>query len=382
MTRLMGYAEIHARSATTFAVAGAPVLFRDAVIEDGRAFLVRRGDRVAAAFELGQADAELIRLADAERLVTLAEIDSEGGLDLVRAVRIGFASMRAASPVWIPGRHAEGLSVDCRNWRARAALASMSVDHVALPAPDRPVGAGPLLEIGVVGEIGEGDNRAESIISALRAAPEASVRLSIDSIGGNLDEALGICAALAAHPKAVFVAIEGTASSAAALVALQGDVREIAAHATMLLHPPHITVDAANAGDLKGFLGRLEARGEEMARLVAARAGRPLAVAREWLGRETSFSAGEAVEQGLAHSVAYDKPALAPDAIRARFAPINGPFAGIRPKPAPAPLFAYGGTYARGSVVRHAGRTFVARRDALAAPGLEPDRDTALWRRA
>ena len=85
-------------------------------------------------------------------------------------------------------------------------------------------------------------------------------------------------------------------------------------------------MNTTNARDLESHIARLETASEEMAKIVAARTGQPIDVAEKWLSDETSFNAGAAVNAGLVHRIAYDAAPITPEALRAKFAPINGPF--------------------------------------------------------
>ena len=378
--KIMGFQHLEwARTATTFIVAGAPLFLGDEILEDGRLFLVVKGDDVAVGIEAAEvmSGTPLARYVDSGRLSVRAELEQQAGMDVVVSARLAFSS----GSVWVHGRIDDALSTGEKNWRARTALAAVAGDRAPkLPMPNRPVGSGEPVGIDLIGDIGDIGNRAVDL-AFVRQNRDASVIVNIDLPGGNLEEANAIYAILTEHPRAVFANI-ARANSAAALVALGADVRSIAPDGQMLLHPPVFsTLDSVNARDLELHIERLELASRSLSRIVAARTGQPASIVETWLSEETSFGAGEAIDVGLAHHIAWDCAPITPAAIRARFAPIGGPY---RPKPAKAaaaPLFAYGARYARGATVRHAGSVFVARRDCFAAPGLEPGRDNA-WRRA
>jgi ATP-dependent protease ClpP protease subunit len=378
--KIMGFEHLEwARPTTTFVVAGAPLFLGDEVLEDGNLFLVkRREEEIALGVEVCRvmSGTVLARRAMAGQLAVEAEVGQRGGVDIIVSARLAFRS----GSVWIEGRLDDMLSKDERNWRARTALAAVAGDgRSILPMPDHPVGEGEPIGIDLVGDIGRIGNRAADL-AFLRQHRERSVIINIDSDGGNLEEARGIYRILASCQHAVYCNIT-RANSAAVLPALAADVRSIAADGQMLLHPPVFsTLDGVNARDLEIHIERLNSAAAELARIVAARSGQPIDIVAEWLSEESLFDAGSAVNAGLAHHVAYDQAPITPQAIRARFAPVNGPFQGRRPAASAAPVFAYGGRYRVGDRVRHDGQIFVARRPCFGAPGLEPDRDAA-WRR-
>ena len=172
----------------------------------------------------------LARYAGTGRLAVAAQVEQQNGVDVIVAGRLAFRS----GSVWIDGRIDETLSSDDKQWRsARTAFASIAISEPKLPMPDRPLGDGEPIGIDLIGDIG---NRADDL-GFIRQHRDASIIIHIDSRGGVLSEARRIYAILARHECAVLCNIS-VANSAAALVALAGDIRSIAADGQMLLHPP------------------------------------------------------------------------------------------------------------------------------------------------
>ena len=156
------------------------------------------------------------------------------------------------------------------------------------------------LHLSLEGEISEFS--VLGLMSAVRLAGGYSLRVRIDSPGGNLAASLAVYRALRSHPCRVDVDVTGEASSGAALVALAGDRRIARPGASMLLHRPYVADTAA----LQYVDVRRAVRNQAtmLALRVAARCGRSFAEARDWIDRSRCFTAREAVNVGLLHGVA------------------------------------------------------------------------------
>jgi hypothetical protein len=80
------------------------------------------------------------------------------------------------------------------------------------------------------------------------------------------------------------------------------------------------------AGYLKQLAAELESADQELAGIVALRTGHSRAIAWQWMEDSTTFNAGTALAAGLVHAVEEEDVPAVPRAVRAKFAPINGPY--------------------------------------------------------
>ncbi|MGE0227770.1 MAG: ATP-dependent Clp protease proteolytic subunit [Dehalococcoidia bacterium] len=177
-------------------------------------------------------------------------------------------------------------------------------------------------EIDLFDQIGEdwwGDGTsAKSFTQELRDLGAVSeIRLNINSPGGVIDDALAMYDALRTHPAHVTAHII-TAYSAATIVAMAADTREITTNGKFMIHDAMAFVDvfgylnAAEISEIEGLLtalkGAIDKESDNIASIYAERAGGSVA---DWRDRMlqngklgTTYHGQEAVDIGLAHSVA------------------------------------------------------------------------------
>jgi ATP-dependent protease ClpP protease subunit len=371
-------------SATTFVDAKAQIVaFGEH--QDGDIFIAKRGNEIAVGISMSDSAyvpgvGNLAVIARRAGLGCRAEIVDRNGLMIVNRVIV--QGHREGSSVWDDRIPRAELSNFSRTWQPALLLARTGERKPLDIAPTTRPRGGATIEINLVGEIGDDGLCADDMVARVRAAGDATISMNIDSPGGSVDGALGIYRALVSRRHAVCVNIV-RAESAAAIIALAGDTREIVPDGRMLLHKPFLLKNNGSfqAGDLRNIAADLDKLADEIAGIVAIRAGVTFDVAREWIEAETTFNAGQAVASGMCHGISQAAPLIA-RAPRARFAPINGPFAAARPAQRPPRLFEYSAKLIPvGDLVRHKGETFCALRNTIAAPGLEPDRDLSSWRR-
>lgn len=155
---------------------------------------------------------------------------------------------------------------------------------------------------------------AKEFSGALAALPEDThtIRLHINSPGGQVFEAVAILNQLRAHPAKVVAVVDGLAASAASFLAAGADELIMGANTQLMIHDAWgITIgdatDMRKAGDL---LDRLS---NNIASIYAAKAGGSTEDWRTAMLAESWYSADEALAAGLADSIAGE-PADAPDA--------------------------------------------------------------------
>lgn len=381
---LLGFATIEgAAPTTTFVAAGAEII-AGGEPQDGDVFIARRGGEIAVGISMSDCAyapgiGNLAAIAHRGALGLRAELVDRNGLTIVN--RVVLQGHRAGSSVWderIPRAEMSGLR---RTWQPALLLARTGARQPLDVLPSvRPRGRG-TTEISLVGEIGNGGLSADDMVARIRSAADTTISLNIDSPGGAVDGALDIYRALASRRNAVTVTVV-KAESAAAIIALAGDTREIVPDGRLMLHKPYLQeTGSLDANDLRSMATTLDKMADQVAGIVAIRAGVTFDIAREWIEAETTFNAGQAIASGICHRISAVAPVIA-RASRARFAPINGPYTSVRPALQAPRLFEYSAkVIPAGDLVRHKGETWCAIRNTIAAPGLEPDRDTSSWRR-
>lgn len=381
---LLGFDTIEgAAPATTFVAANARIV-AGGEQQDGDIFIARRGDDIAVGISMSDAAymtgvGNLAAVAHRGALGCRAEVVDRNGLTIIN--RVVVTGARTGSSVWderTPRAEMSGLR---RTWQPALLLARTGARRPLEVVPTtRPRGRG-TTEINLVGEIGDDGLSAGDMVVRIRAAGDTTISMNIDSPGGSVDGALGIYRALVSRRNAVSVTVV-RAESAAAIIALAGDTREIVPDGRLMLHKPYLQeTGSLHANDLRIMATTLDKVTDEVAGIVAIRSGVTFDIAREWIEAETIFNAGQAIAAGMCHRVSPVAPLIS-KASRARFAPINGPYAPVRLVQQAPRLFEYSAkTIPSGDLVRHKGETWCAIRNTIAAPGLEPDRDTSSWRR-
>ena len=124
------------------------------------------------------------------------------------------------------------------------------------------------------GVIGFEENTLKEVIENLEHE-EDEINLRINSPGGDADEGFGIYDFLINHKAKVTVEIIGEASSAAAIVAMAGDVRKMTKNATFMVHNPFIPFTGGEADDLEKNVDALRDLEKKMVNLFSERSGQP-----------------------------------------------------------------------------------------------------------
>lgn len=153
---------------------------------------------------------------------------------------------------------------------------------------------------------------ASVFVKDLMAIDAEKIELHINSPGGSAYDGMAIYQALRNHKAHITVYVDGLAASAAAFIAMAGDRRVIAPHATMMIHEP-FGVCIGPAEDMTAAAQMLDKLADNMAALHARRAGGEVADWREVMRAETWYSAEEAVAAGLMHEVQEDAEKPDPD---------------------------------------------------------------------
>ncbi|MGY4399871.1 ATP-dependent Clp protease proteolytic subunit [Bradyrhizobium sp. USDA 3315] len=189
------------------------------------------------------------------------------------------------------------------------------------PGPrTRPVGEGPPLRLllfsavhdAVDVALGRVPERDTSVyLRAIRKAGNRTILCLIDCVGGDGDGALFIAQALLEHPYRVACQIVGRCSSAAVMIALAADRRDIVADGSVLIHRSmrlavQSQFDAMRrlpAADKEAINESLNDTDDAIASLLVTRLGVAEQMARQWMIEDSRWSATEALERGFVEEI-------------------------------------------------------------------------------
>jgi len=174
---------------------------------------------------------------------------------------------------------------------------------------------------------------AKEFVAVLDDLPDTvtEIRLLINSPGGEVSEAIAMLNALRSHEARVVAVVEGVAASAASVIATGADELIMAPNSDLMIHDAW-GLCIGNAADMHAMADLLDHLSDNLASIYAAKAGGDVADWRAAMAAETWYSAEEAVEAGLADSVA-EQPA--PAEAKARFDLSIFNFAGRQQAPGP-----------------------------------------------
>ena len=180
-------------------------------------------------------------------------------------------------------------------------------DQVRQRAYYRPgawTGPDPTFRVSIEGVIEPSNVSAQEILADLAARPTTQrIEVSINSIGGDIYEALGLFVGLKQHPARVVAVIQGEASSAASIIAMAADHISIAEDASMTIHNPMARADMYGAAELRRLANKIDSVSGTIREIYATRArvdDRRLA---GMMAANTRLSAQEALAYGFVDHV-------------------------------------------------------------------------------
>ncbi len=147
-----------------------------------------------------------------------------------------------------------------------------------------------------------------------KMGPVASVRVHINSVGGDVVEGTGIYNALKKHSARVDVEIDGAAYSIASLIAMAGDKITMAENALMMIHNPWAYA-VGDSAELRKRAEALDLMREAAVGVYVSRTGNSRAAVSSWMDDETWFTSSEAIAAGFANQKSANK------AVAAKFDP-------------------------------------------------------------
>lgn len=158
--------------------------------------------------------------------------------------------------------------------------------------------------IDIYGEIGFWGVEAAQFSTELRALDVDEIELHVNSPGGDIYDGIAIYNALVNHAATVDVRIDGLAASIASVIAQAGDSITIMPNAQMMIHDAW-GMTIGNAEEHLKAVEELNRHSDNIASVYAVRSGRGTKGSwRKLMQSETWYSAQEAVDAGLADSVA------------------------------------------------------------------------------
>ena len=178
-------------------------------------------------------------------------------------------------------------------------------------------------EIYIYEDVGEGwfgGVSAKQFATDLKALGAVNqIELRINSYGGDVFDGLAIYRQLVEHPAKVVSHIDGIAASIASVIAMAGDTVEIAEAGFVMIHNASGGCLGC-ADDMRSMASLLDTITATIADVYSARTGLGSQALLAMMEAETWLTAGDAVTQGFADSVAENlRVAAHADASRHRF---------------------------------------------------------------
>lgn len=168
---------------------------------------------------------------------------------------------------------------------------------------------GKTIELDIYDDIGGwwGGVSARDVRRTLRENSDAAtIRVRINSPGGDVVDGLAIYELLRDHQATVEIDIDSLAASMASVIAMAGDVRRIAAGGLFMIHNPW-GFGMGESDDLRAHADLLDKMRNIMVGLYAARTKKSAAEITKWMDAETWFSAEEALAAGFVDSISPAK---------------------------------------------------------------------------
>lgn len=152
---------------------------------------------------------------------------------------------------------------------------------------------------GTVGEMLWDSFTAREVVAALAQTKGKDITVRINSGGGIADEGVAIYNSLKSHSGRVTIYVDGIAASAASIIAMAGDKVVMRAGSIMMIHDP-MMLAIGNAADMEKSKQALDAIGDSMADIYAAKTGRKAAEIRAEMRDELWLTPAQAKDKGFA----------------------------------------------------------------------------------
>lgn len=173
--------------------------------------------------------------------------------------------------------------------------------------------------IDIMDEIGGwGVNAASFRDSFSRIGKDETVRLHINSPGGDITDGLEIYNTLKAHPGTVKVELGAMTASIATVVAMAGDEISMASNGRMVVHNPWVFA-MGESGELRKMADIMDGMKGDILAAYRAQTGLDYAELSDMMDEETWMTAGEAKESGFIDSIDGDEDTSAKNFDLSRF---------------------------------------------------------------
>lgn len=164
----------------------------------------------------------------------------------------------------------------------------------------------------------------------LGAISKLTVR--INSGGGDVWDGIAIYEAIARHPAAKTVVVDGLAASIASVIAMAGDEIKIAPTGFMMIHNAW-SFSMGDANALRRAADLLDSVSGQMAGIYVSRTRNDEKKVRDWMDAETWFDAEAAVKAGFADQKSDDVMKVAASYDLSRFKNVPPRLRGTVPTP-------------------------------------------------
>lgn len=165
---------------------------------------------------------------------------------------------------------------------------------------------GVLQLFGAVGIVWDEGFTVSDVAAALAEHGEGDLTVRINSGGGIATDGMAIYSLLKTHPGEITMIVDGVAASAASLIAMASDKRQIMDGAMLMIHDP-ATITIGNAAEHEKNTAFLHKLADNFAGVYARAADIKPAAAREIMKAETWYTAQEAKAAGFVTEVLADK---------------------------------------------------------------------------
>lgn len=162
-------------------------------------------------------------------------------------------------------------------------------------------------------------NTAKSFAKELDSLSPKPLDIRIDSCGGDVYEGFAIASAIQRYEGQTTVYVDGIAASAASYIALMADRVVMNDYSQLMIHDAWTWL-SGNSAELLLAAERLDALDNTIAGIIASRSGMDIDAVKAAMDKETWYSAGEAVEFGLADEVIETQQRMAASIDRAMIA--------------------------------------------------------------
>lgn len=147
---------------------------------------------------------------------------------------------------------------------------------------------------------------ADTIRSALKEVSASTIRIKLNSGGGDADQGIEIYNFLKDLDKKVIVEVTSLAASAASIIAMGADEIIMRTGSRMMIHEAS-TYAMGTKQDIQKTLNALETYDESIVSIYQQRTGKSKEDITKLLEAETWFTAEKAVKEGFADRVEYEQ---------------------------------------------------------------------------